>query len=130
MFNNPFHEEIPLIWQWDLLTEAHRVTPHHPAPSQLSSTHSSLERVLCSPATTMVRALLLGACPKAQPAQSKLGCPIAATASEMSLVSPARSPVSLPADVLPSHVCQTRQSSNHKLSSHFLSPTAPFCAAR
>lgn len=104
MLNNPFHEEIPLLWHWPLFTEAHSVTPHHPTPSQLSSTHSKLEKVLCSPATMMVRALLLEASPKAQPAQSKLACPTAAMASEMSQVSP----VSLPADVLPSHTCQIR----------------------
>lgn len=43
-----------------LFTEAHRVTPPHLTSSQLSSTHSNVEKVLCSPATTVVRALLLG----------------------------------------------------------------------
>lgn len=108
----------------------HSVPPHHPTPRKLCSTHSNLEKVLCSPATRVVRALLPGASPKAQPAQTKLGCPTAAMASEISLVSPARSPVFLPADVLPTHIRHIRQSSNHKLSSNFLALTAPFCAAR
>lgn len=46
----------------------HRSTPSY-CQSQLCSTHSRLEKVLCSPAIVVVSALLLEASPQAEPAQ-------------------------------------------------------------
>lgn len=81
------------------------VLTSHPQ-SQLSSTHSGLEKVLCSLAITVVSAPLLVAC---SPLLPKLRCPPAAQGSEVALVSSAGSPTSLPTDMVPTHVCRIRQ---------------------
>lgn len=123
--NNPFHEEIPLLWHWAFVYRAHSVTSHRATPSKLSSTHSNLEKVLCSPATTVVRTLLWGhllrhSLPSLSWHVPQLPWHLRGL---WFLLQKPLCPCFPPTSV-------SSGSSNHKFSSNFLAPTALFCAAR
>lgn len=125
MFNKAFHEEIPLLWPWAFVYRS----------SQSHSTPSYLQPALQHPLQCGESALLschhsgqssaAGPSPKAQlPSLSwdvpqlpwHLRCP-------WFLLQEALCPCLLCFTAMP----VTSGSSNHKLSSNFIVPTAPFC---